>query len=171
MHQHARPGTLLSPIPGPCLVPPPGALCLTMWRLDMRCRYAPTCRGLCVLNRAQHLIGNKSHRWASNGHPNRPTSGAAPGQQCTSYDSNALVTRALHYLLSSAMRPQIVHCPRATSSGAARSTPAPRQQASHSRIDVDAPSQGRQFNQERGRGDLLCTQNHRKTEKRKLTLS
>jgi len=33
----------------------------------MRCRYAPTCRGLCVLNRAQHLIGNKSLRGANSG--------------------------------------------------------------------------------------------------------
>ena len=33
----------------------------------MRYRYTPTCRGLRVLNRAQHLIGNKSHRGASSG--------------------------------------------------------------------------------------------------------
>mgnify|MGYP001694274729 CR=1 FL=1 len=33
----------------------------------MRCRYAPTCRRLRVLNRAQHLIGNKSHRGARSG--------------------------------------------------------------------------------------------------------
>ena len=105
----------------------------------MRCRYAPTCRGLCVLNQAQHLIGNKSHRGASAGRPNRPAPGAVPGQQCTSYDSNALVTRALHCLLSSAVLRQMVHCPRATSSRAARSGPTPLQQAAHSRIDVDAP--------------------------------
>ena len=66
--------------------------------------------------------------------PNRPAPGTVPR-------GNALVTRALHYLLSSAMLPQIVHCPRATSSRAARSAPAPRQQASHSRIDVDAPTE------------------------------
>ena len=55
-----------------------------------------------------------------------------PKKQCTSYASNALVTKAWHYLLSSAMLRQIVHCPRATSSRAAGSDPTPLQQASHS---------------------------------------
>ena len=86
--------------------------------------------------------------------PNRPAPGSVPGKQCTSYDSNALVTRALHYLLSSAMLPQIVHCPRATSSRAARShrylvnkPPTP--------VSMSMPPRnGRQFNRGRGRGDL-----------------
>ena len=137
----------------------------------MRCRYAPTCRGLRVLNRAQHLMVTSLIMGLAAAAPNRPAPGSVPGKQCTSYDSNALVTRALHYLLSSAMLPQIVHCPRTTSSRADRSH---RYLFSKPPTPVSMsmpPRNGRQFNRGRGRGDLLCTQNHRKTEKRKLTLS
>lgn len=73
----------------PGLVPPPGALCLTMWRLDMPSHYSPTCRG-CVFpigwntSSATSLIVGLTAAA-----PNRPAPGAVPG-------GNALVTTAMH---------------------------------------------------------------------------
>ena len=75
--------------PRPCLVPPPGARCLTMWRLDMPSHYSPTCRG-CVFpigwntSSATSLIVGLTAAA-----PNRPAPGAVPG-------GNALVTTAMH---------------------------------------------------------------------------
>ena len=115
------------------------------WRTMPRhveARHAALCshlQGLHILDRVEHLIGNKSHRGDSNGRPNRTAPGAVPRQQCTSYGSNALVAKALHCLLSSAMLRQIVHCPRATSSRAARSARRLFGKPPIPLINVDAP--------------------------------
>ena len=126
---------LLSPTDLPLVRSRPPRPRPSAWRTMPRhveARHAALCshlQGLHILDRVEHLIGNKSHRGDSNGRPNRTAPGAVPRQQCTSYGSNALVAKALHCLLSSAMLRQIVHCPRATSSRAARSDPTPLQQA------------------------------------------
>lgn len=136
----------------------------------MRSHYSATCRG-CVFPIGCNASSVASLITGLQRTPQPTSTRRDARRQCTSYDSNALVTRALHYLLSSAMLPQIVHYP---------------EQQAHARLGPHRhlvnkpptpasmsmpPRNGRQFNQGRGRGDLLCTQNHRKTEKRKLTLS